>query len=55
MYRANPTSISQLDNQSSNDGEGNSKEEKPPLPELSYLPSLPIQNFYSVPENHHLS
>lgn len=33
MYHANPTSISQLDNQSSNDGEGKSKEEKPPLPE----------------------
>lgn len=37
MYRANPTSISQLDNQSSNDGEGNSKEEKPPLLERPSL------------------
>lgn len=37
MYRANLTSISQLDNQSSNDGEGKSKEEKPPLPERPSL------------------
>lgn len=37
MCCANPTSISQLDNQSSNDGEGKSKEEKPPLPERPSL------------------